>query len=47
MEFKSGKHAGKTTEEVLISITEKCQGECGSIATRATAYRGTHGLIFW
>jgi len=79
MEFKSGKHAGKTTEEVLMKqpdfarwyvrnhpdsphakafgqcakafgekpFTEKCQGKCGNRATRATAYRGTHGLMFW
>src|SRR4051812_207176 len=79
MEFKSGKHAGKTAEEVLFKspdwarwnirnhpeaahskefvrlakefnakpFTAKCDGNCGEVATRASAYSGSPSLMFW
>jgi hypothetical protein len=79
MEFKSGKNAGKTSEEVLLKkpdwarwytqnypeaphskefrrlakvfdekpFTTKCDGACGKVATRASAYTCSPSLRFW
>jgi hypothetical protein len=77
MEFKSGKHAGKATEEVLLKKPDFAQWhiwkypdakhakdferlieefdakrfrvrcDCGSKATRASAYWGSPRLEFW
>jgi hypothetical protein len=79
MMFKTGKHEGKSTQEVLLKkpdfaqwyigqhpnspparafvqhmrdfdskpFTQKCDGGCGSLASRASTYRGSATLYFW